>query len=73
MAYIALQPGEKYQFILNSIITLREEMKLTKTKSFLLKNRKQIISLQVKFSLCSKTKIHYVAKFLYIAKISLLQ
>ena len=38
-------------------------MKLTKTKSFVHKNRKQIISLQVKF--------RYVAKFRYNSEISL--
>ena len=55
-------------------------MKLTKTESFVHKNRKQMVSLQVKFrytsenSLCSKIAIHsknfaIVAKFRYNSKI----
>ena len=50
-------------------------MKLTKTGSFVHKNREQRISLQVKFSLCSEIAIHsenvaIVAKFLYYSEIS---
>ena len=33
-------------------------MKLTKTGSFVHKNREQMVSLQVKFSLCSEIAIH---------------
>ena len=45
-------------------------MKLIKTKSFVHKNRKQTISLQVKFSLCSEIATHsknlaILAKFRY--------
>ena len=57
MAYIALQTDEKYQSNLNSIIKVRVEMKLTKTGSFVHKNREQRISLQVKFSLHSEISL----------------
>ena len=57
MAYIALQTCEKYQYNLNSIITVRVEMKLTKTGLFVHKNREQRISLQVKFSLHSEISL----------------
>ena len=47
MAYIALQKGRKYQSILNSMITVRVEMELIKTGSFVHKIHEAKISLQV--------------------------
>ena len=50
-------------------------MKLTKTGSFVHKNTKQAISLQVKISLCSEISIHsenfaILAKFRYNSEIA---
>ena len=46
-----------YQTNLTKIITMRVESKLTKTGSFVHKNKEQRISLQVKFSLCSEISL----------------
>ena len=43
-----------YQTNLTKTITMRVERKLTKTRSFVHKNKEQRILLQVKFSLCSE-------------------